>query len=432
MKVLWICNIPLPQISKDLGIAEQSVGGWILGFSNFLKDNPQIELHYCFPQTNIKEVITGKVGSIFYYAYPAISRIKGVAIMDDLKISDKLVSSLSQIINLVNPDILHIFGTEMPHAYVATKAFGNPEKTVINIQGLISIYYYHFHADLPLWIKLRYKIGDLLRGNIYSQAKRYLRRADNEIKALNNVKHVIGRTDWDQASSTQINPQLKYHFCNEILRESFYKSPKWELDKCKRHTIFFSQAWQPLKGLHYLLEALPTVLKRFPDTKVYVAGTSVIDGSDFKKKLRKISYGYYVEELIRKNNLIDNVYFTGSLTEEEMCSSFLSAHVFVSASTIENESNSVSEAKLLGVPVISSFVGGVTNRIEHGSSGFMYQHDATYMLAHYICELFDNDQIALRFSEESKKNAQAVHNVQVNGNNLLSIYKEIFEQETKG
>ncbi|MFP4979216.1 glycosyltransferase family 4 protein [Paenibacillus sp. CN-4] len=428
MKVLWICNIPLPQISRNLGITEYSVGGWILGFSNFLKNIPEIELHYCFPLTNIKEVITGELDSICYYAYPAISRIKGIPIMDDLRINDKLVSSLSNIINSVKPDILHIFGTEMPHAYVATRAFGNKDKVVVNIQGLVSVIHEHFYADLPCRVKVRYKLGDIIRGNIVQQARRYFKRGINEVKALNNAKHVIGRTDWDKAASTQINPQLTYHFCNEILRETFYKSPKWELNKCKRYTIFFSQAWQPLKGLHYLLKALPTILEKFPDTKVYVAGADVTNGANFKKRLRKTSYGYYVEELIRKNNLVDNVFFTGPLTEEEMCTAFLNAHVFVSASTIENESNSVSEAKLLGVPVVSSFVGGVTNRIEHGSSGFMYQHDATYMLAHYICEIFNNDQLALKFSEEAKKNAEVVHDIQVNGNRLLNIYKEILEQ----
>ncbi|MFD1904498.1 glycosyltransferase [Paenibacillus rhizoplanae] len=63
----------------------------------------------------------------------------------------------------------------------------------------------------------------------------------------------------------------------------------------------------------------------------------------------KIStYGAYIKSLIKKHELEDNVFFTGYLNEREMCNRFLKSNVFVSASIIENESNSLSEAKTIG------------------------------------------------------------------------------------
>ena len=42
---------------------------------------------------------------------------------------------------------------------------------------------------------------------------------------------------------------------------------------------------------------------------------------------------------------------------------------------------------------MASYVGGVTDKIEHGKDGFFYQHDAPYMLAHYVCEIFSSDDL---------------------------------------
>lgn len=36
------------------------------------------------------------------------------------------------------------------------------------------------------------------------------------------------------------------------------------------HTIFLSQATSPFKGLHKVLEALPAVLRCYPDAKVRI------------------------------------------------------------------------------------------------------------------------------------------------------------------
>jgi len=50
---------------------------------------------------------------------------------------------IKYIVDQVKPDILHVFGTEYPHSLVAARTFNNPEKCVINIQGLTSVIWIH-------------------------------------------------------------------------------------------------------------------------------------------------------------------------------------------------------------------------------------------------------------------------------------------------
>lgn len=45
--------------------------------------------------------------------------------------------SLKAVIDDFQPDIVHIFGTEFPHTLAMVKAFGNPERTLIGIQGYV-------------------------------------------------------------------------------------------------------------------------------------------------------------------------------------------------------------------------------------------------------------------------------------------------------
>ena len=97
----------------------------------------------------------------------------------------------------------------------------------------------------------------------------------------------------------------------------------------------------------------------------------------------------------------------------------------MSASSIENSPNSVGEAMLLGVPTVTSDVGGVKNMLEHNKEGFIYQADAPYMLAYYVCRIFDEAQMVSEFSKNAKKHAQITHNREANLETMLNIYKEI-------
>ena len=106
---------------------------------------------------------------------------------------------------------------------------------------------------------------------------------------------------------------------------------------------------------------------------------------------------------------------------------YLKSNVFVSASSIENSSNSVAEAMLLGVPIVSSFVGGCTSLIEHGVNGLLYQADAPYMLAYYICKIFDDKDTASSISRKEVERACALYDKEKIVENILQAYKEMLE-----
>lgn len=418
MKILWLINIPLPEASLLMNEKPSPFGGWLINASLNLASQEGIDLSIAFPKKGVKESIKIKGKQITYYAFKPVSD-------QDKQLIDNN-PTLINIIKDINPDIVHIYGTELAHTLsMVNICIKEKIKTVISIQGLVSIIGKHMLANLPWKAVYGVTLRNIIRkDNVIGLQKSFINRGKNEIEVIKKVDHIIGRTTWDKACTSQINPKAYYHFCNETLREEFYKH-EWNIENCQRHSIFLSQGQYPIKGLHYVLEAMPLILKRFPDTILYISGKDITKSDTIKDRLLMTYYGKYIKKLINKYKLDENVVFTGPLNEKEMCKRYLKSNVFVCPSSIENSPNSLGEAMILGVPSVASDVGGVSDLLTHKKEGFVYQADAPYMLAHYVCEIFTNEHLAKAFSYNARTRALNTHNVENNIIGLLDIYNNV-------
>lgn len=415
MKILWLCSTSTPEIAKHIGIKSAVNVSWIVNALDALKKQTDCEVGICFP-SSFKEIKSGKADGVSYFAFPQDRP-------DPTVYNPKLEKYFEEILVSFKPDVIHIWGTEYPHTLSMLKACKNTgliDNAVVSIQGLCHIIEKHYFASLPENVIKRYTFFDLLkRENIKKQRLMHKKRGKFEIEALKLAKHVIGRTDWDEACTKQINLNIKYHFCNETLRESFYNN-KWDIEKCEKHSIFVSQGYYPVKGLHFVLEALAILKKKYSDIKLYVGGLDMIN-----RGWKTSSYSKHIKSLIKKHGLEKNVIFTGTLNEEKMCKRYMDSNVFISASSIENSSNSVGEAMLLGMPVITSDAGGIKNLLSHEKEGIVYPCDEEYMIAYYADKIFSDENLAKQLGESARERALKTHDRQHNLNQLIKIYQEI-------
>lgn len=412
MRVLWLCHFLLPALAEEFQKPAPPYGGWITGLLNDLRQNNNIEMKICSLTGENKH---GIVDGIEYWGY---------------KQEADNISYFKEVIKESKPDIIHIWGTETKRSLEMMQvAYSHhlEDHTVISIQGLVSVIgKYHYYAYLPPKVVNSHRLVEIRYGHSIKQdCDDFIADGKYELQTLNLAKNVIGRTDWDNACVKQINANVKYYHCGESLRDSFYQA-EWNLTKTEKHSIFISQANYPLKGAHIMLEAMPFVLKQFPDAKLYLTGESPLTAfQTFHGRIRQRSYPRYLAQLITKYHLEDHVFFTGLLKEEDMRDRYLKSHVFVSPSSIENSSNSIGEAMLLGMPVVASDVGGVKNFMEHDKEGYLYQSDAPYMLAYYICKVFDDDDRAVKMGQCARKHALLSYDREKNLKDMLQIYQEI-------
>jgi glycosyltransferase involved in cell wall biosynthesis len=245
-----------------------------------------------------------------------------------------------------------------------------------------------------------------------------------EKKTFANVKHVIGRTQWDRIGSKLINPKVEYHYNAESMRQSFY-GEEWSRETCQERRIFAAQGYYPLKGFHILLQALTYLKTFYPDVCVRVGGYN----NAFQSGIRQTAYGKYLRSIIRSNNLESNVKYVGLLSEKEMLGEYKQAEVFVSPSAIENSSNSIAEAMLLGMPVVASNVGGTPDMLEDHEEGLLYQWDSPEMLAYSLKRLFDSKELELDLASRAKARAITRQEFQTNYSTLMSIYTKCLRDE---
>lgn len=419
MKILWLCNLILPQIAADLGKNIYHTGGWLTGLFDDLCQYQENRIALSFPVAEDDEPVSGISGRTQYYGFPYKWTEKADLV--------SMENYFADVIGSFKPDVVHIFGTEYSHTLAMLRAgekLGILDHITVSIQGLVSVYAEHYFAGLPSSAKHSFSLRDLLRlNNVYLGYRAFQRRGKYETEALRLCRHIIGRTDWDRACTMQINPAAQYHHCNETLRSSFYNG-RWDINNCQRHSLFISQWNYPIKGFHLALEAVSIIKRRFPDVHLYTTGNDPLK-RDFKSFLKESFYAKYIARLIRKYGLEDNVSFLGNLDEQHMCLRFLQAHVFISPSSIENSPNSLGEAMLLGTPAVSSDVGGVKNMMVHGEEGYIYPFDEPYMLAYYVEKIFADDTLANKFSQSERKHALITHSRSGNSREILYIYESI-------
>ena len=417
MKVLWVVNTVFPDVCRDLKIPVTFAGGWMYGLSKDLAAK-EIELTVATSRTFFKSDYKNTIDGISYVVFRGY---KG-----NTRYDKDIEPKWAGLVEQLQPDVIHIHGTEFSMAMPLIRIKPN-ENYVISIQGLIIPYSRFYFGGIKIPKLLRFaSIRDIIRRETPIQAYYKFKNKGNRIERsyFTEISNYIGRTTWDYAHAKALNPGSNYYFCNESLRPLFYSSTKWDYQKCIPFQVFVSQSHYPIKGLHKVLEAVALLKEDYPDISVRIAGKNLLKSS-WKGALSVSSYGLYIRHIIRKHKLNNIVSFTGPLSESEMIQSYLNSNLFICPSSIENSPNSLGEAQLLGVPTISSYVGGIPDMVEHGKSGMLYHFDDYVMLSHNIRNVFEDRNLVKSISNESIKVAELRHSRDANVNRLMKIYSDL-------
>ena len=407
---------------RSLGIGTKiSGGGWVENLIDSLAVYPELSIFSAFYTSSIRRVAYSQLDGVNYIALPARDRRLYTC-------TPKMVDDLKEMLSRVQPDIVHIIGTEREHDLRLFELAG-ADRTVVSITGMVSICAKHYYGGVDrkefCWVS----IGDIIRrGGPLKEKARFEQWGVYERELLRKAKYVMGRTTWDYACVKQINPQIEYTYCSEILNP-IYSANKWDIRNIVRHRIFVSQATYPLKGFHVLLEAFPQILERYPDTEIYVAGANILSSDTLMDRIKRTTYAEYLLRRIDEMDIPrEKIHYVGALDAQGMLEQYLKCNVFVLPSIIENSSNSLGEAMCLGVPCIASFVGGVQDTIRNRIDGLFYPFDEPYMLSFFVCKVFEDDSLALELGRNAIPIARERFNPSKVKDATITLYQHIYEE----
>ena len=421
MKILWTVNLIPKNAAAALGVASDVLGGWVESMAAQLKNIDGVQLVVaCKSDTGLDFSI--EKDGVEYRSIP-YRKNSGLPVLTDV---------CEKIVRDTKPDIIHIEGTEFLHAkamMITAKKHGVP--AVVSMQGILNGQYGYQCGLLP--------IDDMLLSadpvKVFAALTLHLRktrwyapRMKPEREIIADAAYILGRTTWDRAHTYAINPNAQYYGCPRILRPAFYEE-QWSLEKTERHTLYVGNSYFALKGFHFLVEALPELIREYPDIKVYVAGHQPFGD---KRSLLKKGYGAYLKKRIGALNVADHIEFTGTLTAPQVARRLARVNAYVLTSVAENSPNTLGEAMLVGTPCISSYVGGAPDMAENDKEALFYRSDDPALLAWRVKQIFDDDALAVRLSENARARAKVTHDASGNARTLYGVYLDILEREQYG
>lgn len=172
------------------------------------------------------------------------------------------------------------------------------------------------------------------------------------------------------------------------------------------------------KGLHILIEAARVLVEEKKRVSVYIYGEYDPEGEYYRQLV----------DMVSQKGLKSNVKFMGYAKKEEIYSSdyHLSVHA---ATSPEPFGRVIIEAMYRQIPVIASRLGGVTDIIQDGKNGLMFEPGAPEDLAGKIRKLIDEESYRQRLAICGRRSV--IENFSEEGRleHLSQIYDEVLNQK---
>lgn len=286
----------------------------------------------------------------------------------------------------------------------------------------------HAHWILPqgfvgMFLKKLFKVpllvtihgSDLfpLKNNLFKKLQKF---------AVNNADFITVNTEATKKELLGRFPEAsrKVKVVPMGVNSDFFKKLKIKKPKNypKNKILLFVGRLSDQKGLQYLIDAMPEVVKKEPNTKLLIIGEG-----PFKAEL---------EKKIDENRIKEHVEFLGSLPASDVVKYHNYADVFVLPS-LSNKTGTealglaLMEAMSSGCAVIGTNVGGIPSLIKNGYNGLLVNQKDSKELAGAIIDLLKNRKKAEILGRNASNFIRKNYSWDKVGNQFLVIYKKIIK-----
>jgi glycosyltransferase involved in cell wall biosynthesis len=167
------------------------------------------------------------------------------------------------------------------------------------------------------------------------------------------------------------------------------------------------------RGIDYLINALPEVVKSFPNVKLVIAG----DGPE-KEKLTKLASHI---------NVSKHVEFKGIVPHDKLADLIQQSDIIVIPSIIEGHSKSLLEAMAVGKTVIATNVGGIAEVVKDNENGLLVEPKNHDQISNAILKILKDKKLAEKLGRNALKTAKDF-NIEILAEREAYTYKKIIKQ----
>ena len=326
MKILWFALTPCgatEKIAPDIHVA-----GWLSSLERQIKLNNEINLSVCFYYNG--EVSPFEYNSVNYYPINRgpnnnrLNKFKNRLNLFNPNYDRPLINKLLEVIENVQPDIIHIHGSEENFGLVQDKT---KQQVIISIQGLLNPVLEKYFSGIPMSCAVKYEslISKILLDSYKNQFILFSKWALREKSILKNAKYIIGRTNWDRRISRILAPKSKYYIGNEIMRDSFYNNHWDKLTYNKKIKVVTTMSGGLFKGIESVLKTA-TILTAYKfDFEWIIIGQSETD-----------NYPQMIKRWLKQEYIENGIFLCGRKNEFEVVKILSESDIYCQVSHIEN------------------------------------------------------------------------------------------------
>lgn len=180
-----------------------------------------------------------------------------------------------------------------------------------------------------------------------------------------------------------------------------------------RNVVLFVGRLVALKGILYMVRAIPLILKEHPNTLFVFIGPG--------------DKNPYVEELSKWRVKNENFLFLGQIDHVSLAKWFSLSDIYVLPSLSESFSLTLLEAMSCGLTVVVSNVGGPSEIIENNVNGLLIKPGSVKAIAEAVTFLLDNPDIRSNFGNKARKTMEKNYTWHKTALKTSSLYKQAIE-----
>ena len=380
MRVAMLCNFPLHTLKNSpiRFLQGQHATSWLVDLPEAFSKIQALEMHWITLSDQVEKEMTFSADGALFHVLPTSKhgRASSFFVCDRRRIKE--------CINKVRPDVVHGWGTEDVYALAAVTS-GYPH--LISMQGILSA------LILKSWMHPREYFQALL-----------------EIWCLRKAQLVTTESKWGAAMVQRRRGSQPIEIVEYGVRNNFF-SVKWSPEKDRPCAIFIGSI-VARKGIEDLVEAFRNLKKE--GYRLKVIGRA------------KTKYLSILQK--RADGAVD---WLGEQSAEVVQSEMSSAWCLALPTRADTSPNVVKEARVIGLPVITTRNGGQASYVKDGEDGYFVECGGIKDLVEKLRIVLGSLATAEKLGKLGRQKYREIFHPKQTASRFCAIYQQVLQKRHK-